>query len=99
MLFPLFSWSDTYIFVYIYIERERDREEEGLSMVGEVQLEAVDAGNPSDSDPLLQNKADSSSQSPGSSSEINNEEDIENSSVPCCRICLESDCELGDELF
>lgn len=68
-------------------------------MVGEVQLEAVDAGNPSDSDPLLQNKADSSSQSPGSSSEINNEEDIENSSVPCCRICLESDCELGDELF
>ncbi|KAF2317959.1 hypothetical protein GH714_041283 [Hevea brasiliensis] len=30
-------------------------------MIGEVQLEAVGAGNPSDSDPLLENKADSSS--------------------------------------
>ncbi|XP_057996264.1 uncharacterized protein LOC110639546 isoform X2 [Hevea brasiliensis] len=66
-------------------------------MIGEVQLEPVGTGNPSDSDPLLVNKADSSSLLPGSSTEINIEDDIENDSIPCCRICLESDCELGDK--
>lgn len=67
-------------------------------MIREVQLEPVGAENPSDSDPLLVDKADSSSPPPLSSSEINNEDDIENGSIPCCRICLESDCELGDKL-
>jgi len=45
----------------------------------------------SDSDPLLQNQADASS-----TQEITvNNDDIENVSVPCCRICLETDCEPG----
>ncbi|EXB86758.1 hypothetical protein L484_007782 [Morus notabilis] len=58
-------------------------------MKGEVQLESVSSQDPGDSDPLLQNKADSS---PGSSTEIT-VEDVESGSVPCCRICLESDAE------
>ncbi|RVX11106.1 hypothetical protein CK203_013324 [Vitis vinifera] len=57
------------------------------SMKGEVQLEPSGERNPRDSDPLLENQADSST---GSSSEINSE-DIEAGSVPCCRICLECD--------
>lgn len=61
------------------------------SMKGEVQLESVSSQDPGDSDPLLQNKADSS---PGSSTEIT-VEDVESGSVPCCRICLESDAEPG----
>ncbi|KAJ6698845.1 RING/FYVE/PHD ZINC FINGER SUPERFAMILY PROTEIN [Salix purpurea] len=52
----------------------------------------------SDSDPLLPNQADCE---PSSSQEISilNDDDIENVSVPCCRICLETDCESGDELI
>ncbi|KAG5243417.1 ERAD-associated E3 ubiquitin-protein ligase [Salix suchowensis] len=52
----------------------------------------------SDSDPLLSNQADCE---PSSSQEISilNDDDIENVSVPCCRICLETDCESGDELI
>uniref|UniRef100_A0A6N2MLM7 RING-CH-type domain-containing protein n=1 Tax=Salix viminalis TaxID=40686 RepID=A0A6N2MLM7_SALVM len=51
-----------------------------------------------DSDPLLPNQAD---REPSSSQEISilNDDDIENLSVPCCRICLETDCESGDELI
>ena len=60
-------------------------------MEGEVQLEAVGSQDPGDSDPLLENKSDSS---PASSSEITNE-DVESGSIPCCRICLESDAEPG----
>lgn len=62
------------------------------SMKGEVQLEPSGERNPRDSDPLLENQADSST---GSSSEINSE-DIEAGSVPCCRICLECDGEPGE---
>ena len=49
----------------------------------------------SDSDPLLPNQADSE---PSSIQEISilNDDDIENGSVPCCRICLETDCEEGN---
>lgn len=49
----------------------------------------------SDSDPLLPNQADSE---PSSIQEISilNDDDIENGSVPCCRICLETDCEAGN---
>uniref|UniRef100_F6HH65 RING-CH-type domain-containing protein n=1 Tax=Vitis vinifera TaxID=29760 RepID=F6HH65_VITVI len=65
------------------------------SMKGEVQLEPSGERNPRDSDPLLENQADSST---GSSSEINSE-DIEAGSVPCCRICLECDGEPDDELI
>lgn len=61
-------------------------------MKGEVQLEPTGGGSPSDSDPLLENQADSP---PGSSSEIN-DEDIETGTIPCCRICLESDGEPGE---
>lgn len=49
--------------------------------------------NPTDSDPLLQNTNNEISKQ-------DEEEDLEASSVPCCRICLESDTELiGDELI
>ena len=60
-------------------------------MKGEVQLEPTGTagGNPSDSDPLLENQANSP---PGSSSEIK-DEDIEAGTIPCCRICLESESE------
>lgn len=66
-------------------------------MTGEVQLEPVGERepNPSDLDPLLDNQGDDSS--PGSSSEIKNE-DVETGSIPCCRICLESDAEPGQIL-
>lgn len=58
-------------------------------MKGEVQLEPTGGENPSDSDPLLENQADSA---PGSTSEIR-DEDIETGPIPCCRICLESESE------
>lgn len=65
-------------------------------MTGELQLESADERNLTDSDPLLENPVDSSS--PVSSTEIRNE-DIENVSAPCCRICLECDGEEDDELI
>ncbi|RXI05797.1 hypothetical protein DVH24_017839 [Malus domestica] len=68
-------------------------------MKGEVQLgpagEREGGRDPTDIDPLLPNQVDSS---PASSSEINNE-DLESGSIPCCRICLESDAEPEDELI
>ncbi|KAI5320531.1 hypothetical protein L3X38_040239 [Prunus dulcis] len=69
----------------------------GRSMKGEVQLEPAGETerDPTDVDPLLENQEDSS---PGSSTEIYNE-DLESGSIPCCRICLESDAEPGDELI
>ena len=62
-------------------------------MKGEVQLEPAGERerDPTDVDPLLENQEVSS---PGSSSEIYNE-DLESGSIPCCRICLESDAEPG----
>lgn len=62
-------------------------------MKGEVQLEPAGERerDPTDVDPLLENQEDSS---PGSSTEIYNE-DLESGSIPCCRICLESDAEPG----
>ena len=63
-------------------------------MKSEVQLEPVGSPDPGDSDPLLENQADSS---PGSSTEIADEDDVESGSVPCCRICLESDAEPGND--
>jgi hypothetical protein len=67
-------------------------------MKGEVQLEPTGTENPSDADPLLGNQADSPPES-SSSTEIKDEEDIEAGSIPCCRICLESDAEPEDELI
>ncbi|KAF3442537.1 hypothetical protein FNV43_RR16453 [Rhamnella rubrinervis] len=64
-------------------------------MKGEVQLGPAGDQTPNDSDPLLENQADSS---PGSSTEIN-DEDVESGSIPCCRICLESDAEPEDEMI
>lgn len=51
--------------------------------------------NPTDTDPLLQHHTSSTSD------EIikEDEADLEASSVPCCRICLESDAEPGDDLI
>lgn len=63
-------------------------------MKGEVQLEPTGEGNANDSDPLLENQPDSPR---GSSAEIK-DEDIEAGSIPCCRICLESDAEPGNIL-
>uniref|UniRef100_A0A9I9E8F6 Uncharacterized protein n=1 Tax=Cucumis melo TaxID=3656 RepID=A0A9I9E8F6_CUCME len=56
-------------------------------MKEEVQFESSIGQNPSDFDPLLENQNDSSSH--GTSDEI----DTEASSIPSCRICLESDAE------
>ncbi|KAH7854173.1 hypothetical protein Vadar_011019 [Vaccinium darrowii] len=70
-------------------------------MKGEVQLEPSGERNPSDSDPLLENRDENSSppSSGSGSGEIKNE-DIEAGSVPCCRICLECDGEeVDDELI
>lgn len=61
-------------------------------MKGEVQLNSSIGQNPSDSDPLLENQPDSSH---GTSDEIKDDEDTEAGSIPCCRICLESDAEPG----
>lgn len=64
-------------------------------MKGEVQLQPPPiVQNPSDSDPLLANQEED--HSPGSSTEIKDEEDLEAGSLPCCRICLESDSDPGD---
>ncbi|CAL1359335.1 unnamed protein product [Linum trigynum] len=69
-------------------------------MRAEVQMEPTGGESHSDADPLLQNQADSPLSSPASPGEITNEDDdLENGSVPTCRICLESDCERGDELI
>ena len=62
-------------------------------MKGEVQLESSIAQKPTDSDPLLENQSDSSHG--GTSDEIRDDEDAEAGSIPCCRICLESDAEPG----
>ncbi|KAA0059803.1 E3 ubiquitin-protein ligase MARCH8 [Cucumis melo var. makuwa] len=59
-------------------------------MKEEVQFESSIGQNPSDFDPLLENQNDSSSH--GTSDEI----DTEASSIPSCRICLESDAESGE---
>lgn len=66
------------------------------SMKGEVELGSAADQTPSDSDPLLQNPAHSP---PESSTEIKDEEDVESGSIPCCRICLESDAEPGEPLL
>lgn len=78
---------------------------------GEVQLEPPGVQHASDTDPLLKGQDESA---PGSPSEIRDDrdrvvfgggggegedEDLEAGSVPCCRICLESECEPGDELI
>lgn len=55
---------------------------------GEVEVEMAEEVCTRDSDPLLDNRAESPS------SEIVDEE-IDASSAPCCRICLESDGEPG----
>lgn len=72
-------------------------------MKGDLQLEQFSERNPSDADPLLgsQEVSDApvvSSPSSSCSSEIK-DEDIENGSLPCCRICLENDGEPGDYIF
>lgn len=68
-------------------------------MKGEVQLQPPAVmQNPSDSDPLLHNQEEEEEdESPGSSGEIKNEEeDVEAGLLPCCRICLESDSDPGE---
>lgn len=66
-------------------------------MKGEVQLQPPPVmQNPSDSDPLLLNQEEEE-ESPGSSGEIkDDEEDVEAGLLPCCRICLESDSDPGE---
>ena len=69
-------------------------------MTRELQLEPLGERSPSDADPLLESQQTSDlSLASSSSSEIQDEDDIENGSVPCCRICLESDGEPGDNAF
>lgn len=64
-------------------------------MKGEVQLGPAGDQTPSDSDPLLENQANSPPVSLVSSTEIS-DEDAESGSISCCRICLESDAEPGE---
>lgn len=75
-------------------------EVDGQKRGGEVQLQLRTAPNPGDKevDPLLKEQRDSSG---GSSAEIvkvedrGGDDDLEAGSIPCCRICLESDCDPG----
>lgn len=70
-------------------------------MLGEVQLQPPPIQqNPSDSDPLLGRKDEVvDDESPGSSTEAMNPEDVEAGLLPCCRICLETDSDPGECLF
>jgi len=72
-------------------------------MLGEVQLQPPPIQqNPSDSDPLLAHQdevEDDDSHGSGNSNEIKDQEDIEAGSLPCCRICLESDSDPGEFSF
>lgn len=70
-------------------------------MIGEVQLQPPPIlQNPSDSDPLLDHQDDVQDESsPGSSTEIKDQEDVEAGLLPCCRICLETDSDFGDYSF
>lgn len=70
-------------------------------MDGELQLETLDERKPTDVDPLLEKH-----EQPASSGLIESpsliviqdveNQDLEDGSVPCCRICLECDGEPGD---
>jgi hypothetical protein len=72
-------------------------------MLGEVQLQPPPMQqNPSDSDPLLdhQDHVEEDRDSPGTTStEIRDQEDVEAGLLPCCRICLETDSDLGHFSF
>lgn len=73
-------------------------------MKGELQLETFDERNPTDVDPLLEkHEQPASSSSIQTSCLIVNEDvenqDLEDGSIPCCRICLECDGEPGDHAF
>uniref|UniRef100_A0A1D1YQ54 E3 ubiquitin-protein ligase MARCH2 n=2 Tax=Anthurium amnicola TaxID=1678845 RepID=A0A1D1YQ54_9ARAE len=73
-------------------------------MKGEMELYEVGGSHPKDSDPLLEKGSESV---PGCSGEVRpptspheiKDEDIEAAPTVCCRICLEYDAELGDELI
>ncbi|KAH7572351.1 hypothetical protein JRO89_XS04G0241900 [Xanthoceras sorbifolium] len=60
-------------------------------MKRELQLEPLGERDPSDADPLLENQQTSDVSIASSSSSEIQDEDVENGSVPCCRICLECD--------
>ena len=71
----------------------------GFESMKGVELQQLELGRSAeshnDSDPLLQNQADASS----TEEIVVSNDDIENVSVPCCRICLETDCEPGNISF
>ena len=70
-------------------------------MLGEMQFQPPPIQqNSSDSDPLLGHKDEvEADDSPGSSTEVMNQEDVEAGLLPCCRICLETDSDPEDELI
>lgn len=80
------------VFLVLFLKSES-------AMKGELQLEPVGEANPSDADPLLGNQEQHDSLSTSSRSSEIQDEDVENGSIPCCRICLESDVEPGDLIF
>ncbi|MQM20349.1 hypothetical protein Taro_053367, partial [Colocasia esculenta] len=73
-------------------------------MKGEMELDDVGGSLPKDSDPLIEKRSGAASsctaemRSPTSSGEIK-DEDIEAAPTACCRICLEYECDPGDELI
>lgn len=70
-----------------------------------MELNEIRSNRPKESDPLLGNLAEGSTpfslpeiRSPNTGGEMTGE-DIESAATACCRICLESDAESGDELI
>ncbi|XP_071698439.1 uncharacterized protein [Rutidosis leptorrhynchoides] len=61
-------------------------------MSGEIELEENSTGNPSDTDPLIENQQNADS------SQVNRD-DVEAGSVVTCRICLECDGDEDDDLI
>lgn len=66
-------------------------------MKREVQLESMSFQD--DADPLLKNRVESTEIEEVNDGVVNHDDDSEAGMLPCCRICLESDAEIGDELI
>lgn len=68
-------------------------------MTGELQLQQLDDRNPSDLDPLIDNRHRDESEILKDDVDDHhvNDDDVEDGSVPCCRICLECDVDADDD--
>lgn len=67
-------------------------------MTGELQLQRFDDQNPSDLDPLIDNRSEILKDVVDDHHvDDNDKDDVEDGSVPCCRICLECDVDADDD--